>query len=383
VKKIIVMGSTGSIGTQALDIVRRNSDKFEIVGLSANNNIELLLAQTKEFKPKYICIRNEKLYDELRFNVDPEIEIFKGEDGLCELATVIEGDVVLTSIVGIAGLKPTLKAIESGKNIALANKETLVTAGKLVMEKAKENNVSILPVDSEHSAIFQALNGENRKSIKNIILTASGGPFRTYSNEQMKTITLEKALKHPNWSMGDKITIDSATMMNKGLEVIEAKWLFDIDLDQIEILVHPQSIVHSMVEYIDGSVIAQLGISDMRIPIQYALTFPERNLLELPRLNLADISTLTFEKPDFCKFECLKIALDALKEDGIMPCALNAANEVAVDLFLKQKIDFLQIPKIIKESICDIKNIMSPTLDEIIKTDLLVRTLILKKYDSQ
>lgn len=377
-KNIIIMGSTGSIGTQALDVIRRNNDKYNVVGLSARRNVDLLIDQIIEFKPKYICIQDKTLISKIENSIDFDIEIFSGEEGLVELAKVEEGDCVLTAVVGISGLKPTMEAIRAKKDIALANKETLVTAGEIVMAEAKKYGVSILPVDSEHSAVFQSLNGEKREQVSKIILTASGGPFRTLEKDKFKDITLEQALKHPNWSMGKKITIDSATMMNKGLEVIEAKHLFDVEYNQIDILVHPQSIIHSMVEYIDKSVIAQLGKSDMRIPIQYALSYPDRIELETESLNLAQISKLTFEKPDFEKFSCLKLALDALEKGGIMPCALNAANEVAVELFLEEQIKFCDIAELIGNTISDIKNIMSPTLDDIIKTDQQIRAQTLK-----
>lgn len=377
-KNIIIMGSTGSIGTQALDVIRQHDKEYNVVGLSARSSAELLIDQIKEFKPKYVCIQNSDYVEHIKRAVDFDIKIFSGEEGLVQLAKVDEGDCVLTAVVGIAGLEPTIEAIRNGKNIALANKETLVTAGEIVMSEARKYGVEILPVDSEHSAIFQSLNGEKREQISKIILTASGGPFRTKNKEELKKVTLEQALKHPNWSMGKKITIDSATMMNKGLEVIEAKWLFDVEFDQIEILVHPQSIIHSMVEYVDRSVIAQLGNSDMRIPIQYALSYPDRIELEADSLDLAKISNLTFEKPDFEKFRCLRLAIEALESGGIIPCALNAANEVAVELFLNEKIEFFEISNLIEETISDIKNIMSPTLNDIIKTDKQIRIKTLK-----
>jgi 1-deoxy-D-xylulose-5-phosphate reductoisomerase len=377
-KNIIIMGSTGSIGTQALDVIRQHDKEYNVVGLSARSSAELLIDQIKEFKPKYVCIQNSDYVEHIKSAVDFDIKIFSGEEGLVKLAKVDEGDCVLTAVVGIAGLEPTIEAIRNGKNIALANKETLVTAGEIVMSEARKYGVEILPVDSEHSAIFQSLNGEKREQVSKIILTASGGPFRTKNKEELKKVTLEQALKHPNWSMGKKITIDSATMMNKGLEVIEAKWLFDVEFDQIEILVHPQSIIHSMVEYVDRSVIAQLGNSDMRIPIQYALSYPDRIELEADSLDLTKISNLTFEKPDFEKFRCLRLAIEALERGGIIPCALNAANEVAVELFLNEKIEFFEISILIEETISDIKNIMSPTLDDIIKTDKQVRIKTLK-----
>ncbi|MCT4663094.1 MAG: 1-deoxy-D-xylulose-5-phosphate reductoisomerase [Tissierellales bacterium] len=377
-KNIIIMGSTGSIGTQALDVIRQHDKEYNVVGLSARSSAELLIDQIKEFKPKYVCIQNSDYVEHIKSAVDFDVKIFSGEEGLVKLAKVDEGDCVLTAVVGIAGLEPTIEAIRNGKNIALANKETLVTAGEIVMSEARKYGVEILPVDSEHSAIFQSLNGEKREQVSKIILTASGGPFRTKNKEELKKVTLEQALKHPNWSMGKKITIDSATMMNKGLEVIEAKWLFDVEFDQIEILVHPQSIIHSMVEYVDRSVIAQLGNSDMRIPIQYALSYPDRIELEADSLDLTKISNLTFEKPDFEKFRCLRLAIEALESGGIIPCALNAANEVAVELFLNEKIEFFEISILIEETISDIKNIMSPTLDDIIKTDKQVRIKTLK-----
>ena len=306
-KKISILGSTGSIGTQTLDVVRANRDKFEVVAISANSSINLLLEQIKEFKPKYVAVYNEASAKVLKEMIpsDINIEVLSGMEGLVTISSLDEIDVLLTAIVGMIGLVPTLEAIKKGKTIALANKETLVTAGQLVMEEAKKNNVKILPVDSEHSAIFQCLNGENNKEIESLILTASGGPFRGKTKSQLLNVTKNEALKHPNWSMGRKISIDSSTLMNKGLEVIEAKWLFDVNTDKIDVVVHPQSIIHSMVQFVDSSIIAQMGCPDMKLPIQYALTYPDRILNDFERLDFSKLTSLTFEKPDLETFPCL------------------------------------------------------------------------------
>lgn len=371
-KCISILGSTGSIGVQSLDVARNL--KLKVIGLTSNTNIDLLEEQIREFRPIAAAVNNEAAAERLASRIkDIDTKVYSGLEGMKKIAVLEEADTVVTSVVGIAGLVPTMEAIKSGKDIALANKETLVTAGSIVMEEAKRNNVRILPVDSEHSAIFQCLMGNTIKSVSKIILTASGGPFRGKNINELKNVTLSEALKHPNWSMGSKITIDSATLMNKGLEVIEAKWLFGLDLDRIEVLVHPQSIIHSMVEYDDGSVIAQLGSPDMRIPIQFALTYPERFGNSFPRLNLLEIGSLTFERPDFNAFPCLRLAFDALKCAGSMPAVLNAANEMAVSMFLNEKIAFVDIPEIIesvmKRHVVNIR----PTLDDIIEVDRWAR----------
>ncbi|NBI07894.1 1-deoxy-D-xylulose-5-phosphate reductoisomerase [Senegalia massiliensis] len=369
-KNIGILGSTGSIGTQALDIIRENKSLFNITALSGNNNIDLLEKQALEFKPEIIAVFNKYNADVLKTKLKPyNIKVYSGLEGLIKLSEYENIDILITSVVGMIGLKPTLAAIESGKTIALANKETLVTAGNIVMEKIKKNKGSLLPVDSEHSAIFQSLTSKKKNEINKIILTASGGPFRGKNKEDLININYKDALKHPNWDMGRKISIDSSTLMNKGLEVIEAKWLFDVDVEDIEVVVHSQSIIHSMVEYIDGSVIAQLGVSDMRIPIQYALTYPDRINNNLEKLNLTDVYKLTFESPDLETFPSLSLAYRALRENGTMPSVLNASNEVLVDLFLKEKIKFYDIPNTI-ENILDIhKNIKNPTIDDVLYSD--------------
>ncbi|WP_373598080.1 1-deoxy-D-xylulose-5-phosphate reductoisomerase [Paraclostridium bifermentans] len=379
-KKISILGSTGSIGTQTLDVVRKNRDKFEVVAISANSSINLLLEQIKEFKPKYVAVYNEESAKALKSMIpnDIKIEVLSGMDGLVAISSLDEIDVLLTAIVGMIGLVPTLEAIKNGKTIALANKETLVTAGQLVMDEAKKRNVSILPVDSEHSAIFQCLNGENNKEIDSIILTASGGPFRGKSKEELVNVTKNEALKHPNWSMGRKISIDSSTLMNKGLEVIEAKWLFDVEADKIDVVVHPQSIIHSMVQFVDSSIIAQMGCPDMKLPIQYALTYPERLLNDFERLDFSKLSSLTFEKPDLETFPCLKLAYDSLKMGGTYSAVLNAANEVLVNEFLEDKIKFYDIPYYIEKTLDAHECIKKPTLEEILHIDNWSREFVKK-----
>lgn len=371
-KKISILGSTGSIGVQTLDVARNLN--IEVVGLTAHSNIDLVEKQILEFNPKYVAMVDEEKADELakRLKGFP-IEIYSGAQGLVKVATAKEIDTVVTSIVGIAGLIPTMEAIRNKKNIALANKETLVTAGAIVMNEAKKYNVDILPVDSEHSAIFQCLMGNSNKEVAKIILTASGGPFRGKNSEALKHVTLAQALKHPNWKMGSKITIDSATLMNKGLEVIEAKWLFGVTTEQIQVVVHPQSIIHSMVEYIDGSVMAQLGSPDMRIPIQMALTYPERKTNDFSRLNLLENNNLTFEQPDYEAFPSLRLAFGALKAGGTMPAVLNGANEVAVSLFLNEKISFFEIPRIIEKVMEKHTVNINPSLLDIIEVDRWAR----------
>ena len=368
-KKIAILGSTGSIGTQTLEVVRENKD-IEVLGLAAGNNIKLLERQIREFHPKMAAVWSEERAKELRENVkDLNIKIVSGMEGLIELSVMEESEILVTAIVGMIGIRPTIEAIKAGKDIALANKETLVTAGHIIMPRAKEYQVAILPVDSEHSAIFQSLQGGQEKALHKILLTASGGPFRQKTREELLNIQVEDALKHPNWEMGRKITIDSSTLVNKGLEVIEAKWLFDVSLDQIEVVVHPQSIIHSMVEYVDGAIIAQLGTPDMKLPIQYALYYPERRFLPGDRLDFAALSKLTFEKPDMETFYGLRLAFEAGKEGGSLPTVFNAANELAVSKFLERKIKYLEIPEIIEHCMQAHKTIADPSVDEILQTD--------------
>ena len=368
-KKIAILGSTGSIGTQTLEIVRTNGD-LEVTALAAGNNIDLLEQQVREFRPKLAAVWKEERAAELKSRVrDMDIEIVSGMDGLLSVAAVPESEILVTAIVGMIGILPTIEAIKAGKDIALANKETLVTAGHIIMPLAKERGVSILPVDSEHSAIFQSLQGGQRKALHKILLTASGGPFRGKKREELENIQVEDALKHPNWEMGRKITIDSSTMVNKGLEVIEAKWLFGVTVDQIQVVVQPQSIIHSMVEYEDGAVIAQLGTPDMKLPIQYALYYPERRYLPGDRLDFGQLSRITFEKPDMETFYGLKLAIEAGKKGGSLPTVFNAANEKAVALFLDRKIRYLQIPEIIQACMENHKNIADPSVEEILKTE--------------
>ncbi len=345
-KKISILGSTGSIGTQSLEICEKHG--FSVIGLTANENIGLLEKQARKFGVKYVCIGNPEKYKLLKKNLaDTGVKVLCGEEGLCEIAGLDENEIVLNSVVGMVGLLPTLTAIGAGKDVALANKETLVAGGELVMKLAREKGVKIYPVDSEHSAIFQCLQGNRREQLKKIILTASGGPFFGKTYEELKQVTKQQALHHPNWEMGSKITIDSATLMNKGLEFIEAKWLFDLEPDQIEIVVHRQSVVHSAVEYMDNSVIAQMGVPDMKIPIQYALLYPERVECPVGELSLTDYGTLTFEKPDFGTFKCLETAITAIEAGGVYPCLVNSANEEAVKAFLCDKIKFIQIGEIV------------------------------------
>lgn len=368
-KKIAILGSTGSIGTQTLEVVRENKD-IEVLGLAAGNNIKLLERQIREFHPKMAAVWSEERAKELRENVkDLNIKIVSGMEGLIELSVMEESEILVTAIVGMIGIRPTIEAIKAGKDIALANKETLVTAGHIIMPLAKEYQVAILPVDSEHSAIFQSLQGGQEKALHKILLTASGGPFRQKTREELLNIQVEDALKHPNWEMGRKITIDSSTLVNKGLEVIEAKWLFDVSLDQIEVVVHPQSIIHSMVEYVDGAIIAQLGTPDMKLPIQYALYYPERRFLPGDRSDFAALSKLTFEKPDMETFYGLRLAFEAGKEGGSLPTVFNAANELAVSKFLERKIKYLEIPEIIEHCMQAHKTIADPSVDEILQTE--------------
>ena len=368
-KKIAILGSTGSIGTQTLEVVRENGD-IEVLGLAAGSNIKMLGEQIREFHPQIVAVWSEEKAEELRVNVaDTDTQIVAGMDGLLEVATMNDTEILVTAVVGMIGIRPTIEAIKAGKDIALANKETLVTAGHIIMPLAKEMGVSILPVDSEHSAIFQSLQGNRHGAVHKILLTASGGPFRGKKSEELMEIKVEDALKHPNWSMGRKITIDSSTMVNKGLEVIEAKWLFDVDVDRVQVVVQPQSIIHSMVEYVDGAIIAELGTPDMKLPIQYALYYPERRYLPGDRLDFSTLQQITFEQPDLETFYGLKLAFEAGRTGGSLPTVLNAANEKAVALFLDRKIKYLQIPEIIQACMEAHKNIAAPTVEEILKTE--------------
>lgn len=379
-KHVAIIGSTGSIGTQTLEIARWNQD-IKICALSAGRNIDLLEKQAREFRPEIVGLWDEKLADELKDRLkDMDIRVVSGMDGLIEIAEYKTSDILVTAIVGMIGIRPTVAAIKAGKDIALANKETLVTAGHIIMPLAKEKGVSILPVDSEHSAIFQSLQGNTHDSIEKILLTASGGPFRGKSREFLKHVKLEDALKHPNWSMGRKITIDSATMVNKGLEVIEAKWLFDVAPENIQVVIQPQSIIHSMVEYKDGAVIAQLGTPDMKLPIQYALYYPDRKYLPGDRLDFWSLNQITFEKPDMENFPGLKLAFDAAAAGGSMPTVYNAANERAVAKFLDRKIGFLDIPEIISECMAAHKVVEAPTVEQILQTEAATYDMIESRW---
>lgn len=368
-KKIAILGSTGSIGTQTLEIVRNNKD-LEVVGMAAGSNVELMEKQIREFHPKKVAMWSKEAASDLAVRIaDTNTQVVSGMEGLLEISVMDEMEVLVTAIVGMIGIRPTIAAIEHGKTIALANKETLVTAGHIIMPLAAKHGVSILPVDSEHSAIFQSMHGENRERVSKIILTASGGPFRGKTKEELKNMTMEDALKHPNWSMGKKVTIDSASLVNKGLEVMEACWLFDVPLEQIQVVVHPQSIIHSAVEYVDGGIMAQLGMPDMKLPIQYALFYPDRRPMPGKRVDFFDIAQLTFEKPDAETFSGLKLAYEAARTGGSMPTVFNAANEMAVAAFLQKKIGFLQIPEIIGESMEHHKVIENPSVEEILQTE--------------
>ena len=373
-RQIAILGSTGSIGTQALDVIRQHSDLFEVYALTANRNVELLIEQAKEFLPEMVVIADEQKYPLLKetFNHLP-VKVWTGEEALSQVVQAEPVQMVLTAMVGYSGLKPTLSAIRAGKAIALANKETLVVAGDLVTRLALEKQVPILPVDSEHSAIFQCLAGESNNPIEKIILTASGGPFRTFSKEQLANVTSKEALRHPNWNMGAKITIDSATLMNKGFEMIEAKWLFGVTTEQIQIVVHPQSIIHSMVQFRDSSIKAQMGLPDMRLPIQYALAYPQRIESNFERFDFGKHPVLSFEEPDRNRFRCLELAYRAVQKGGNMPCILNAANEVVVAGFLKDKISFPTMSEIIEQTMEEVSFIASPDLDDYIQTDAEAR----------
>jgi len=368
-KNISILGSTGSIGTQTLDIVSKNND-LKVVALAAYGNIQLLEKQIREFLPKLVCVYDERKASELKENIrDLDTKVVSGMDGLIETAVVDEADIVVTAIVGMIGIQPTIAAIKAGKDIALANKETLVTAGHIIIPATKEYNVKLLPVDSEHSAIFQCLNGESQREIDNILLTASGGPFRGKKTEELQDVTVEAALKHPNWAMGRKITIDSATMVNKGLEVIEAKWLFGVEFSQVQVVVQPQSLIHSMIQFKDGAIMAQLGTPDMRLPIQYAIYYPERRYLDGQRVDFSKIAQITFEEPDMETFRGLKLAYEAGTCGGSMPTVFNAANERAVAMFLDKKIKFLDIYEIIQESMNNVKLINEPSIQQILDTE--------------
>lgn len=376
IKRIALLGSTGSIGTQTLDVVSRHPSKFQVEVLTAQNNVELLIKQAKEVRPNTVVIGNESRYDEVFAALDPlDIKVYAGESALASVVEMETIDMVITALVGYSGLVPTIHAIKAGKDIALANKETMVVAGQLITSLANEHKSTILPIDSEHSAIFQCLVGEFHNPIEKLILTASGGPFRGKKREELSKITKQQALKHPNWDMGAKITIDSASLMNKGLEVIEAKWLFGVPLKDIEVVVHPQSIIHSMVQFDDGSIKAQLGLPDMRIPIQYALSYPERLKADFPRFDFSRYPELTFEKPDLETFRNLQLAYDAMEAGGNQPCILNAANEIAVREFLADKIGFLEMSDVIAECISRVSFVKQPGLEDYINTDKETRII--------
>ena len=378
-KRIAILGSTGSIGTQTLEIVRANPD-LQVVALAAGTSVDKIEEQVREFHPLIVGMWSEQAANDLKARIaDLPVKVVSGMDGLLEIAVMPQSEVLVTAIVGMIGIRPTIAAIEAGKAIALANKEPLVTAGHIIMPLAKKCNVPILPVDSEHSAIFQSLNGEPKERISKILLTASGGPFRGKTREQLQNIRVEDALKHPNWAMGRKITIDSSTLVNKGLEVMEAKWLFGVDLDQIQVVVHPQSIIHSMVEYVDGAIIAQLGTPDMKLPIQYALFYPDRRPMEGKRVDFFELGQITFEKPDIETFTGLKLAYRAMRTGGSLPTVYNAANEKAVSLFLDRKIGYLQIPELIEASMDQHKVITDPSVEQILETERQVYEFIDKE----
>ncbi|MBC5773856.1 1-deoxy-D-xylulose-5-phosphate reductoisomerase [Pontibacter sp. KCTC 32443] len=375
-KRIAILGSTGSIGTQALEVIAANPDSFELEVITAYNNADLLIEQALQFKPNVVVIAREDLYEQVRDALQREdIKVYAGANALCSVVEMGTVDMVLTAMVGYAGLQPTIRAIQAGKEIALANKETLVVAGQLITDLAREKGVNIYPVDSEHSAIFQCLTGEFHNPIEKIILTASGGPFRGRTAEDLKFVTKAQALKHPNWDMGAKITIDSASLMNKGLEVIEAKWLFGLRNDQIEVVVHPQSIIHSLVQFEDGSIKAQLGLPDMKLPIQYAMGYPNRLKSDFPRFNFMDYPQLTFEQPDLKTFRNLQLAFDAMAQGGNMPCILNAANEVAVGAFLQDEVGFLEMSDLIESCMAKVAYIANPSLADYVDTDRETRLL--------
>ena len=382
-KQIAILGSTGSIGTQTLDVVRQHPEAFSVYALTAHRSVDMLIQQALEFNPAVVCIADEAYYPRLREALsDLPIQVMAGEKAIAEMVTMPEIDVVVAAMVGYAGLRPTIEAIRAKKTIALANKETLVVAGEIICRLAQRHKVNILPVDSEHSAIFQCLVGENPQSIEKLLLTASGGPFRTFSYEQMQHVTAAQALQHPNWEMGAKITIDSASMMNKGFEVIEARWLFDIPVEKIQVVVHPQSVIHSAVQFVDGSVKAQLGTPDMRIPIQYALTYPERWHSDVPRLDLFATKQLTFEEPDLQRFPNLRLAYEAMEKGGNMPCILNAANEVVNLAFREGRCGFLQMSEVIAETMAKTTFITEPTYEDYVQTDRLARQIAKERINN-
>lgn len=376
-KKVFVLGSTGSIGINCLSVISNLRNDFEVSALSVNSNTDLLLEQIKIYKPKVVVVRDEKAAINISSKIPKGCELLIGEDGLIKAAVETEYDIFMGAMVGFAGLAPTIEAVKRGKRIALANKETLVVAGEIVTDLCRANGSEIIPVDSEHSAIYQCLVGENLNEVEKLILTASGGPFRDKDKSFFETATVDEALNHPNWKMGSKITIDSATMMNKGLEVIEAHWLFGLPADKIEVVIHPQSIIHSMVQFVDGSIKAQLGLPDMKLPIQYALTFPERVQNNFERTNLPSISSLTFYEPDLNKFECLKLAFEVLNTGGSAPCIMNAANEVAVSKFLHKEIKFSHIPLLINKALDKVENVLSPDLGTIFESDRVTREYVM------
>ena len=376
-KKVFILGSTGSIGVNCLNVISNLKDEFEVTGLTVNSNTELLLEQIKQFLPKVVVIRDQNAAKKISEKIPDGCKLFVGEDGLIKASIEADYDIFMGAMVGFAGLAPTIEAVKRGKRIALANKETLVVAGELVTDLCRAYSSEIIPVDSEHSAIYQCLIGENLNEVEKLILTASGGPFLNKDKSFFENATVDEALNHPNWKMGSKITIDSATMMNKGLEVIEAHWLFGLPVDKIEVVIHPQSIIHSMVQFVDGSIKAQLGLPDMKLPIQYALTFPERLQSDFERTNLPEIGSLTFFKPDFNKFECLKLAFEALNEGGTAPCVLNAANEIAVGKFLNKEIKFSHIPLLINKALDKVENIFSPDLGTIFECDKRTREYVI------
>lgn len=375
-KNIVILGSTGSIGTQALEVIESNPSLFEVFALTAGNNVDLLIMQARKFLPEMVVIANESLYLQLKEALsDLPVKVFAGADAIAQVASMEVVDIVLTAMVGYAGLKPTIAAVKAGKKIALSNKETLVVAGELINELCQQHRATIIPVDSEHSAIFQCLTGEGNNPVEKLILTASGGPFRTFNWNELEHVTPAQALKHPNWDMGAKITIDSASMMNKGFEVIEAKWLFGVPVGQIDVVVHPQSIIHSMVQFADGSVKAQLGLPDMKLPIQYAFTYPDRIKTNFPRLDFSLYPQFTFEKPDVERFRNLALAYDAIARGGNAPCILNAANEVVVAAFLKEKIGFLQMSDVIETVLNKATFIEKPGYDDYVMTDAEARRM--------
>ena len=381
-RKIVLLGSTGSIGTQTLDVVRNNPKELEVIGLAANSRVKEVEAQVREFHPKYVCMYEPDAAKELQDKIeDTGIKVLSGMEGLLEIVSVPEADTVLTAVVGMIGIQPTIRAIESGKDIALANKETLVCAGHIIMPLVKKMGVQMLPVDSEHSAIFQSLNGEPRDKVEKILLTASGGPFRGKTRAELENMTAADALKHPNWDMGPKVTIDSSSLVNKGLEVMEARWLFDVDLDKIQVLVHPQSIVHSGVQFTDGAVIAQLGVPDMKLPIQYALFYPDRRPMAEKRLDLFELGSLTFEKPDTETFRGLKLAYDAARAGGSMPTVFNAANEMAVKRFLKGDIRYLEIYDMIEEAMEHHQRVEDPDVRAILQAEAETYKFLSEKYN--